>query len=72
MSDAALESGRTAVVTGAASGIGLAACRRFRELGMKVCMADVDDHMGAFEAEDGCEIREYESFGFQDMGVTVR
>lgn len=44
MSDAALESGRTAVVTGAASGIGLAACRRFRELGMKVCMADVDDH----------------------------
>jgi len=43
MSDAALESGRTAVVTGAASGIGLAACRRFRELGMKVCMADVDD-----------------------------
>lgn len=43
MSGTAFESGRTAVVTGAASGIGLAACRRFRELGMKVCMADVDD-----------------------------
>jgi NAD(P)-dependent dehydrogenase (short-subunit alcohol dehydrogenase family) len=43
MSDAALESGRTAVVTGAASGIGLAACHRFRAIGMKVCMADVDD-----------------------------
>ena len=43
MSDTALVSGRTAVVTGAAMGIGLAACSRFRELGMKVCMADVDE-----------------------------
>jgi NAD(P)-dependent dehydrogenase (short-subunit alcohol dehydrogenase family) len=37
-----LISGRVAVVTGAAMGIGLAACRRFAALGMKVCMADVD------------------------------
>lgn len=36
-----LTAGRVAVVTGAASGIGLAACRRFASLGMKVCMADV-------------------------------
>ena len=43
MSDNVLTSGRAAVVTGAASGIGLAACRRFAGLGMKVCMADVDE-----------------------------
>jgi NAD(P)-dependent dehydrogenase (short-subunit alcohol dehydrogenase family) len=36
-----LASGRVAVVTGAAMGIGLAACRRFAALGMRVCMADV-------------------------------
>ena len=42
MSNTALEAGRTALVTGAASGIGLAACRRFAQLGMKVCMVDVE------------------------------
>jgi NAD(P)-dependent dehydrogenase (short-subunit alcohol dehydrogenase family) len=31
-----------AVVTGAASGIGLAACKRYATMGLKVCMADVD------------------------------
>lgn len=44
MSDSAIQPGRVAVVTGAAMGIGLAACRRFRALGMKVCMADVDEN----------------------------
>ena len=42
MTHPVLTAGRVAVVTGAAMGIGLAACRRLATLGMKVCMADVD------------------------------
>ena len=34
--------GRVAVITGAASGIGLAAAQRFAALGMKVCLADLN------------------------------
>jgi NAD(P)-dependent dehydrogenase (short-subunit alcohol dehydrogenase family) len=39
----AIARGRVAVVTGAASGIGLAAAERLAALGMKVCMADAND-----------------------------
>jgi NAD(P)-dependent dehydrogenase (short-subunit alcohol dehydrogenase family) len=38
----ALAPGRAAVITGAASGIGLAAARKFAGLGMKICMADTN------------------------------
>ncbi len=38
----ALTPGRVAVITGAASGIGLAAAERFAALGMRLCLADVD------------------------------
>jgi NAD(P)-dependent dehydrogenase (short-subunit alcohol dehydrogenase family) len=45
----ALQSGRTAVITGGASGIGLAAAERFAALGMNVLIADV---AGLAEAAD--------------------
>ncbi len=38
----AIAENRVAVITGAASGIGLAAAKRFASLGMKVCLADLE------------------------------
>ncbi len=42
MNHPAITPGAVAVVTGAGSGIGLAAALRFASLGLKVCLADVD------------------------------
>ena len=47
----ALRPGQVAVITGAASGIGLAAARRFAGMDLKVCMADWDKPRLEQEAE---------------------
>jgi NAD(P)-dependent dehydrogenase (short-subunit alcohol dehydrogenase family) len=39
----ALAEGRAAVITGGASGIGLAAAKRFAALGMRICLADLSE-----------------------------
>jgi NAD(P)-dependent dehydrogenase (short-subunit alcohol dehydrogenase family) len=44
--------GRTAIVTGGSSGIGLATARRFTEEGARVVLADVDDDRGQLVAEE--------------------
>lgn len=59
MQHPALTPGRVAVITGAASGIGLAAAERFATLGLKLCLADID--VAALEAavaslSDGTEV----------------
>ncbi len=52
MTHPALARGNVAVITGGASGIGLAAAMRFAALGMKVCIADVGaDNLRAAEAK---------------------
>jgi NAD(P)-dependent dehydrogenase (short-subunit alcohol dehydrogenase family) len=43
MTHSAFTSGSVAVVTGGAAGIGLAAAKRFAQLGLRVCIADVDE-----------------------------
>ncbi len=48
----AIAEGRVAVITGAASGVGLAAAKRFASLGLKVVMADLEgERLSAASAE---------------------
>jgi NAD(P)-dependent dehydrogenase (short-subunit alcohol dehydrogenase family) len=52
MTHPALSSGRVAVITGAATGIGLAAAQRLRSFGMKLALADTDAaELGAVVSE---------------------
>ena len=61
----ALSPGRSAVITGGASGIGLAAAKRFAALGMKVAIADLDP--AALEAA----AREIEAAAPNGKGVVL-
>jgi NAD(P)-dependent dehydrogenase (short-subunit alcohol dehydrogenase family) len=49
----AVAPGNVAVITGAASGIGLAAAKRFAAAGMRVCLADKSESVVAAAAEVG-------------------
>ena len=45
--------GKTAVVTGAGSGLGYATARRFKEAGAKVAMADINEKTAQLAEELG-------------------
>ncbi len=65
--------GRTAIVTGAASGVGLAVARRFAEEGARLLLTDVDEPTLAAEAEalrgDGAEAHVWSSDLKARLGV---
>jgi hypothetical protein len=58
MSIAALKPGNVAVITGGASGIGLAAARKFLALGLKVCIVDRDAERLMQAASDLGDVRD--------------
>jgi len=58
--------GKIAIVTGGASGIGAATCRRFVEQGARVVIADINDDAGTTLA---CELGASGAFRHTDVGV---
>ena len=64
MTHPALSAGRVGVITGAASGIGLAAAKRFAAAGMKLCLADRDAEK---LARAGNEVAEHAKGGLPDI-----
>ncbi|BDC43852.1 SDR family NAD(P)-dependent oxidoreductase [Paraburkholderia terrae] len=64
MSHPALTKGAVAVITGGASGIGLAAAKRFAGLGLRICIADRDADRIAHAVE---EIARLSASGAQDV-----
>ena len=64
MSHPALAKGAVAVITGGASGIGLAAAKRFAGLGLRICIADRDADRIAHAVE---EIARLSASGAQDV-----
>lgn len=51
--------GKSVIVTGAASGVGLAIARKFRQEGARVMMADIDDERLETEAKSLCKDGEF-------------
>ncbi|MFC7378492.1 SDR family NAD(P)-dependent oxidoreductase [Brevundimonas sp. GCM10030266] len=73
MSHPALVPGAVAVVTGGASGIGLAAARRFAALGLHVCIADLGpDRLAAAVAELTPDAREDAEIAGFEIDVSDR
>ena len=64
MTHPALSAGRVAVIIGAASGIGLAAAKRFAAAGMRLCLADHDPEK---LARAGNEVAEAAKGGLPDI-----
>jgi NAD(P)-dependent dehydrogenase (short-subunit alcohol dehydrogenase family) len=64
MSHSALTKGAVAVITGGAAGIGLASAKRFAELGLRICIADLGADRIAHAVE---EIAKLSANGAQDV-----